>query len=225
MTFPAPFQGIIFDLDGTLLDTLEDLADAVNTVLTNHHWPTHPLDAYRRFVGNGVTTLIRRAMPEDERREERRVAEIVSEMREVYARGWANKTKPYPGIDPLLNALRERGVPMTILSNKPHDATAAMVDHFFPTNLFQLVMGARPDKPRKPDPTTALETSMHLGLPPEAILFLGDSDVDMHTANAAGMTSLGAAWGFRGTEELLAAGARAVLRSPKELLDWLTLDC
>jgi phosphoglycolate phosphatase len=218
-------QGIIFDLDGTLLDTLGDLADAMNTVLAEHHWPTHPLDAYRHFVGNGVTMLIRRAMPEDERHEERRVAEIVSEMRAVYAHGWANKTKPYPGIDHLLNVLRERGVPMSVLSNKPHDATTTMVNHFFPTSLFRLVMGARPDKPRKPDPTTALETSMYLGLPPEAILFLGDSDVDIQTANAAGMTSLGAAWGFRGQEELLAAGARAILQSPKELLDWLAPDC
>ncbi|PTN37520.1 HAD family hydrolase [Desulfonatronum sp. SC1] len=218
-------QGVIFDLDGTLLNTLEDLADAMNTVLADHHWPTHPLDAYRRFIGNGVTMLVRRAMPEEERGEDRRVAEIVLEMRETYAHGWANKTKPYPGIDHLLNTLRDKSVPMTVLSNKPHDATAAMVDHFFPANLFQVVMGAHPEKPSKPDPTTALETAKHLGLPPETILFLGDSNVDMHTAKAAGMTPLGAAWGFRGPEELLAAGARAILQSPKELLDWLDSDC
>ncbi len=221
----APFQGVIFDLDGTLLDTLEDLADAMNTVLAEHHWPTHPLDAYRRFVGNGVTMLVRRAMPEEERREDRRVAEIVSEMREVYARGWANKTKPYHGIDHLLNALRDKSVPMTVLSNKPHDATLAMVDHFFPADLFRMVMGARPDKPRKPDPTTALETADHLDLPPGSILFLGDSDVDIHTANAAGMTPLGAGWGFRGPEELRTAGARVVLDTPMELLEWLAADC
>lgn len=221
----SPFRGVIFDLDGTLLDTLEDLANAMNTVLACHHWPTHPLDAYRRFVGNGVTMLARRAMPEEERQEDRLVAEIAAKMRKVYALGWANKTKPYHGIEHLLNTLRDKNVPMTVLSNKPHDATAAMVDHFFPKNLFQVVMGAHPEKPSKPDPTTALETAEFLGLPPGAILFLGDSDVDMHTANAAGMTSLGAAWGFRGPEELLAAGARAILQSPKELLDWLVLDC
>ena len=222
---PALPQGVIFDLDGTLLDTLEDLADAMNTVLTDHGWPTHPLDAYRQFVGNGVTMLVRRAMPEDEHREERRVAEIVSEMRAVYARGWANKTTPYPGIERLLSALRDKDIPMTVLSNKPHDATAAMVDHFFPANLFRVVMGAHPDKPRKPDPTTALETAGRLGLPPGAILFLGDSDVDMRTAHAAGMTPLGAAWGFRGPEELRAAGARVVLGTPMELLEWLAADC
>ena len=218
-------QGVIFDLDGTLLDTLEDLADAVNTALANHGWPTHPLDAYRQFVGNGVTTLIRRAMPEEHRLEDALVDEVVVKMREIYSRGWANKTRPYPGIDQLLTALRDNGVPMTVLSNKPHDATAAMVAHFFPANPFRLVMGARPDKPSKPDPTMALETAGFLGLPPTALLFLGDSDVDIRTAIAAGMTPLGAAWGFRGPEELRTAGARAVLRTPEELPGWLDAGC
>lgn len=212
--------GVIFDLDGTLLNTLEDLADAMNSVLISRGWPTHPVDDYRRFVGNGVAMLARRAMPKNERSEDR-VAEVVSRMREVYATGWANKTRPYPGIGQLLEALRDRETPMAVLSNKPHDATLAMVGHFFPADSFRLVLGARPNKPRKPDPAAALEAAEHLGVAAQSVLFLGDSDVDMQTAKAADMTALGAAWGFRGPEELQAHGARAILHTPLELLEWL----
>ncbi|WP_045222174.1 HAD family hydrolase [Desulfonatronum thioautotrophicum] len=223
MSTPRP-QGVIFDLDGTLLDTLEDLADAMNTVLASHHWPTHPLDAYRRFVGNGVSMLVRRAVPEVERNDVQRLDAITQEMRSVYGRHWAKKTRLYPGIDPLLRTLKAQGIPMAVLTNKPHDAAMALVDHFFPENMFRLVTGAHPDKPRKPDPTTALETADHLGVLPASTLFLGDSDVDMQTATAAGMTPLGAGWGFRGPDELLASGASMVLNNPMELLDRLPAD-
>lgn len=220
MPTPRP-QGIIFDLDGTLLDTLEDLADAMNMVLASHGWPTHPLDAYRRFVGNGLAMLVRRAVPKTERHDDRWLDAITEEMRTVYGRRWANKTRLYPGIDLLLRTLRAQEFPMAVLTNKPHDAAMALVDHFFSKDMFQLVTGAHPDKPRKPDPTTALETADHLGVLPASTLFLGDSDVDMQTATAAGMTPLGAGWGFRSPDELLASGASTILYNPVELLDRL----
>jgi phosphoglycolate phosphatase len=220
MAPPIGPAGVIFDLDGTLLNTLDDLADAMNLVLARHGWPEHPVDSYRRFVGNGVGMLVRRAMPEDRRNEEL-VPGVVREMRGEYARRWAEKTRPYPGVEQLLNTLRELAVPLAVLSNKPHDATLAMVRHFFPADMFRIVNGAKPDKPRKPDPTTALETARFLGLAPQSVLFLGDSDADMLTAAAADMVPLGAGWGFRGTEELIASGAREVLQSPLELLAWM----
>ncbi|SDB02164.1 phosphoglycolate phosphatase [Desulfonatronum thiosulfatophilum] len=213
-------HGVIFDLDGTLLNTLEDLADSMNTVLTRGNLPAHPVSAYRRFVGDGVTMLVTRALPE-ELREESHIARFVRDMRAEYARRWADKTKPYAGVSELIRELEARDIPMTILTNKPEDAALAMVAHFFPSTNFRTVMGAKPERPRKPDPTAALEIAAHLELATDRILFLGDSDADMLTARSAKMTALGAGWGFRGREELLRCGAQKVLESPLEMLDWL----
>ncbi len=210
-------QGIIFDLDGTLLDTLEDLAASMNTVLERMGWPVHPVDAYRCFVGNGVAMLVQRALPEDQRRESI-IEQCVQAMRREYARRWAEQTRPYAGVTELLEKLAAGDAPLNILSNKPHDATQEMVRHFFPKTPFRIVAGAVADKPRKPDPTVALEMAEKLGIAPEATLFVGDSNTDMQTAKAAGMTALGAAWGFRGREELLTSGADSVLDAPLELL-------
>lgn len=220
MTSTGLNQGVIFDLDGTLLDTLTDLAEAMNRVLARQGWRTHPVDAYRRFVGDGVAMLVRRALP-DEQRQESVIAECVRAMREEYARIWARTTKPYAGIEELLGKLESRDIPMAVLSNKPHEATREMVCHFFPRVLFHEVAGAKADKPRKPDPAVALEIGASMGVAPGSMLFLGDSDIDMQTAQAAGMVPLGAAWGFRGRDELLASGAARVLETPLELMDWL----
>lgn len=216
---PSP-QGIIFDLDGTLLDTLEDLAGSMNTVLERMGWPTHPVDAYRWFVGNGVAILVQRALPEDQRRESI-IEKCVQAMRTEYARRWAKQTRLYAGVAELLKKLAAGNMPLNILTNKPDDAAQEMVRHFFPTTPFHIVAGAVADKPRKPDPTVALEMAQQLGIAPEATLFVGDSNTDMQTAKAAKMIALGAAWGFRGREELLASGAHAVLEAPLELLHWL----
>ncbi|GAB6057679.1 HAD family hydrolase [Desulfonatronum parangueonense] len=213
-------HGVIFDLDGTLLNTLEDLADSMNTVLTRGNLPPHPVSAYRRFVGDGMTMLVTRALPE-ELREESHIARFVQDMRNEYARHWADKTRPYAEVPELIHGLEAQNVPMTILTNKPEDAALAMVAHFFPSTKFRTVMGAKPERPRKPDPTAALEIAAHLELAPDQILFLGDSDADMLTARSARMTALGAGWGFRGREELIRSGARRVLETPLELLDWL----
>jgi len=220
MTPMSRKQGVIFDLDGTLLDTLMDLAEAMNGVLAQRGWRTHPVDAYRRFVGDGMAMLVRRALP-DNQRHDPGIAECVRAMCEEYARTWARTTKPYAGVEELLDRLESRGIPMAVLSNKPHEATREMVLHFFPRVPFHEVVGAKPEKLRKPDSGVALEIAESMRIKPESMLFLGDSSIDMQTAQAAGMIPLGAAWGFRGRDELLAFGAVRVLENPLELMNYL----
>ncbi|EFI35458.1 HAD-superfamily hydrolase, subfamily IA, variant 3 [Desulfonatronospira thiodismutans ASO3-1] len=212
-------KGIIFDLDGTLLNTLQDLADTVNSVLKGRGWSTHPVDAYRNFVGDGLTMLIRRAVPEDVQ-DQSVINECILAAREEYSRRWANRTAPYPGVLEALEELARNEIPMAVLSNKPHEATLHTVGHFFPDGYFQVVQGALPNGAVKPDPEPALEVAARMGLKPDQVYFLGDSNVDMYTALRAKMTALGAAWGFRGREELLQAGAHYILESPQELSEY-----
>ncbi len=215
------YHCVLFDLDGTLLDTLADLAGAMNTMLTERGLPTHPVDAYRLMVGEGVEVLVTRALPED-RRDPQSVAAGVKRMRQLYAEGWGNQTRPYPGIPELVAELGLRGVPRVVLSNKPDDFTRLMIDHYFPGHPFALVRGALPGAPKKPDPTVAREIAAHIGLDPSYFLYLGDSGIDMRTAVGAGMFPVGAAWGFRDREEMLAAGARVIIEHPSELVGLLS---
>lgn len=212
------FRAVVFDLDGTLLDTLLDLADSMNAVLTRNRFPTHDLDAYRRFVGDGVRALVWRALPEAHR-SDGIVDRLVAEMREEYGRRRLMHTRPYPGILELLNGLAARHMRMAILSNKPHEATRAVVAALLPSHYFELVQGESPDMPRKPDPAGALHLASRLNVPPDQLLFLGDTDTDMKTAHAAGMFPVGVLWGFRGAEELRVSGARALIDRPLQLLD------
>ncbi len=209
-------QGIIFDLDGTLLNTLQDLADTVNIVLAGRGWPEHPVDAYRYFVGDGLPMLVKRAVP-DEVEDQEVIESCIQEARQEYSRRWANKTAPYPGVLEALEELARKEIPMAVLSNKPHEATLETVKYFFPNGCFQVVQGALPNGAVKPDPEPALEVAARMGLQPQQVYFLGDSNVDMFTAVRANMTALGAAWGFRGREELLQAGANYILQTPQEL--------
>ncbi len=209
---------VIFDLDGTLLDTLADLGNCMNSVLARLGYPTHPLDRYRRFVGDGIEVLARRCLA-GAAADETAVARVVEEMRGEYGRRWAESTRPYDGIAELLAALRQRGLALAVLSNKPHPFTVRMVEHFFPRGLFAAVWGARPEYPRKPDPAAALALAALMAAAPGEVLYLGDTDTDMRTAAAAGMMPVGVAWGFRPREELLAAGARRVVAAPAGVLD------
>ncbi|HDQ40317.1 MAG TPA: HAD family hydrolase [Desulfonatronum sp.] len=213
-------RGVIFDLDGTLLNTLEDLAESMNIVLSQMGWSTHPTEAYRKFVGNGMDMLVQRALPE-KHRQKSTATECLRAMRREYARRWAKTTRPYSGITALLDQLASQQCPMAVLSNKPDDATQEMVKHFFPRVDFHGIAGAQTGKPKKPDPAMALQLSEIMGLSPGATLFLGDSNTDIQTARAAGMVALGAGWGFRGPAELLDAGAAEVLDAPLKLLNWL----
>ncbi|MDP6439810.1 MAG: HAD family hydrolase [Candidatus Brocadiia bacterium] len=210
------FDAVVFDLDGTLLDTIEDLADSMNAVLESLGCPAHGVDAYKRFVGDGVVELVRRALPA-ERRDDATVKHGEKALPEEYARRWADKTRPYEGVPELLDALTKRGVIMAVLSNKIDEFTRLCVGRLLPDWKFAAVVGAGPDVPLKPDPTGALEVARRLGVPPEGFLYLGDTDTDMQTAARAGMYAVGALWGFRTAEELEGAGARALAATPMDV--------
>jgi phosphoglycolate phosphatase len=212
-----PFKAVLFDLDGTLLDTLEDIAHAANRVLTANGFPGHGLDAYRRFVGNGAATLMTRALPAGERREAT-IQRCLDGFLDDYGRNWNVKTAPYPGISDLLDALTARGTPMAVLSNKPHPSTCRCVQQILGRWRFEVIFGERPGVPRKPDPAGALEAAGRMALPPSAFLYLGDTATDMATAEAAGMYPVGVAWGFRPAGELERAGARLVVQNPPEVV-------
>jgi phosphoglycolate phosphatase len=211
------FRGVIFDLDGTLLDTLGDIAGAANTVLTQHGFPTHPIAAYRQFVGEGVQVLMTRALPPDHR-DEVTVHACLKTMKVEYVRHLNQTAQPYPGIVQLLPLLRKRGLHLAVLSNKPDEFTTRCVVDIFGSELFDPILGLRADRPRKPDPAGALEIAARWGVAPAAILYLGDSGTDMQTAAAAGMFSVGVLWGYRDRAELIGAGARTLLASPEELV-------
>jgi phosphoglycolate phosphatase len=211
------YRAVIFDMDGTLLNTIDDLADCMNRVLQRGGYPPHPVEAYRFFVGDGLENLVRRSLPGTELRPET-IERLKEEMRAEYAEHWADKTRPYDGIPELLGALEERKIPMAVLSNKPHPFTAEMARHYFAAEMFEQVLGAREGAPAKPDPAPPLEIAAGFGLPPRSILYLGDTSTDMQTGRGAGMFTVGAMWGFRPREELLEHGAQALVESPLEIL-------
>jgi phosphoglycolate phosphatase len=215
------FCAVLFDLDGTLLDTLEDLADAANAALSAQGLPEHPLEAYRYFVGDGMENLVRRSVPDSVAADATTVAKVRERLQEEYARRWSAKTRPYAGVEELLDGLDGRAVPAAILSNKPDDFVEEIVRHYFPRRHFVAAVGARPGVPRKPDPTAALEVAARLSRPAAAFLYLGDTNTDMQTARAAGMYPVGALWGFRTERELREAGARRLIARPQELLELL----
>lgn len=211
------FEAVLFDLDGTLVDSLEDIGEAMNSVLQGMGLAGHTLGDYRAFVGDGSTMLVRRALPEA-RRDDATVAEGLDRFREVYTGRATLRTRPYDGIAELLDDLASRGIPMAVLSNKLHDLTVRLVEELLGRWRFVVVFGERPGVPRKPDPTSALEVASRLGLAPAAILYVGDTPTDLATARAAGMPAVAAAWGFRSVEELRAAGAERVAWRPSDVL-------
>jgi len=214
------YRAILFDLDGTLLDTLEDLADATNEVMATLGFPTHPIDAFRYFVGDGMRNLLLRCLPEA-RRDEATLDQAVPMFQEAYGRNWADKTRPYDGVPELLDALAERGVPMAVLSNKPDEFTRLCVGRLLPRWEFAAVQGVSETNPKKPAPSGALAIAERLGVAPAEVLYVGDTNTDMKTAAAAGMFAIGVTWGFRPASELLANGAKALIDTPAELLDLL----
>jgi phosphoglycolate phosphatase len=227
-----PINLVIFDLDGTLLDTLEDIAGAMNVVLRARGLPPHPVEAYKQVVGQGIDEAVRRAFaassaafsassPPTSPLSDQEVAAIIRDYRREYAAAWRLNSRPYPGIPDLLRTLSARGIRTAILSNNSHPFTETMTRELLPGHPFDAVRGALPDQPLKPDPTTALAIAAGLSVPPSSCLFLGDTNVDMLTAVAAGMVPVGALWGFRDETELRAHGAAAVIASPLELLDLL----
>jgi phosphoglycolate phosphatase len=210
-------RGVILDMDGTLLDTIEDLANCMNRVLERHGYPVHPVDSYRYLVGEGMEMLVRRALPTG-RDDRETVARCLADMHEEYGSGWACRSKLYPGIGELLDFLEGKKIPKAVLSNKPDDFTKAMAEAFLGQWTFFEVRGERPSSPRKPDPAAAVEIAAGMGVPPQNILYLGDSGIDMQTAARAGMYPVGALWGFRSADELKLNGARALVKTPGEVI-------
>ncbi len=216
-------QAVIFDLDGTLLDTLDDLADSANHVLGQFGFPTHPVDAYKYFIGDGVGALVRQMLPED-RRDRQTMAEVADAYRQEYGQRWNAKTRPYDGIGAMLDGLTSRGVKIAVLSNKPDVFTQRCVAELLKSWRFDPVIGHHDGIPRKPDPAGAFQIAESWKLSPTEIAYVGDTGTDMQTAVAAGMFAVGVLWGFRPEEELKANGAEAVVARPQELLDLISGD-
>lgn len=214
------FRAAIWDLDGTLIDSLEDIGNAMNRVLNERGLPEHHMDAYRIFIGDGIEKLVFRAFPESHREKES-LDNCISAMRETYLAHMLEKTKPYPGMPDVIETFKARGFKQAVLSNKPDLPTQRIVSAFFPNGTFEIVTGARPDIPKKPDPTAAVGISDKIGISPEDFLYFGDTGTDMKTAVAAGMFPVGVLWGFRGASELLEGGARMLVKTPLDLRDWL----
>ena len=210
-------KAIIFDLDGTLLNTLEDIGNAVNRVLSNSGYPTHPVNRYGSFVGDGWEMLIKRVLPESESTHEK-VKVCVEESLMEYGKTWDVTTAPYAGIPELLDALTQKGIQLAVLSNKPHVFTRQYVDKLLAAWTFEKVIGVSKQFPRKPDPAGALSIVTELNLDRKNCLFVGDSGVDMQTAAAAGIFSVGVSWGFKTEAELMENGCRFLARHPRDVL-------
>lgn len=211
------YRAVLFDLDGTLLDTIKDIADSVNIALARLGLPQHEVEAYKYYVGDGRKALAIRALPED-CRDTANVDRLSASIEIEYSKRWVNNTMAYPGVPDMLQSLAHLGIKMAILSNKPQASTEEMVSGLLSQWRFELILGARSSIPMKPDPTSALQTARRLNIPPAEFLYLGDTDVDMKTATAAGMYPVGALWGFRTADELLAGGAKDLIQNPTDLL-------
>lgn len=210
-------QSVIFDLDGTLLNTIADLAHSTNHALEQTGFPTHPVEAYKYFVGNGINKLFERALPEDERTQDN-----ILRVREVFLPYYdehnADYTRPYDGVSDLLAALQTEGIVLSVASNKYQRATEKLVRAYFPEIRFAAVFGQRQGVPVKPDPTIVHDILKMTGRSVSETLYVGDSGVDMQTAANAGVTSVGVTWGFRPLSELKVCGAQHVADTAEEIL-------
>ena len=209
-------RGVIFDLDGTLVDTLEDLAGTMNYLLSRDGYPVHPAEKYRYFVGRGILNAIRAALPPAEAG---RAESYLKDFIEYYEEHCLDTTRLYEGIAELLEDLKTCGCALAVVTNKSEPLARRIVEALLPDFNLNLVRGARPDTPPKPDPLGALATPAAPGLEPPQIVLAGDSGVDMETASRAGFYPCGVLWGFRDRDELETAGARSLVNQPREIGD------
>ncbi len=210
------YKGAIFDLDGTLLNTVADLGDSVNAALGELGFPPHDYEAYKKKIGHGFRNLIEVSLPEgkaDDTLIEKGLALFLG----AYDERYRNKTRPYDGMFSLVAALRNNGVILGVNSNKRNDYTRTLISDFFPEGSFVAVFGERSGVPKKPDPTTALEIAGIMGLKPEEIVYIGDTATDIQTGKNAGMDTIGVSWGFRGRAELESGGASFVVDLPEQI--------
>ncbi|MDD6069966.1 MAG: HAD family hydrolase [Clostridiales bacterium] len=210
------YKLIIFDLDGTILNTLEDLADSTNYALVMNGFSERTIEEVRTFVGNGIGKLIERAVPAGTGAE---VAnKVLADFTEYYGKHCADKTRPYDGIPELINVLRERGCQTAVVSNKADFAVQELCEQYFP-GLFDFVVGERKGIRRKPAPDSVLEVLERLQVEKEEALYIGDSEVDVQTAENAGIRQISVEWGFRTRDVLLSCGAEHIVKTPGEILE------
>lgn len=213
------FKGVIFDLDGTLVNSLEDIADAMNSVLQNLNYPTHNYETYQYFIGSGLRNLVSKALPETHN-DEKHIDRCYQLMIEEYSGNCTRKTKPYDGIVELLDHLISHNIKLSVFSNKSDELTKKITTALFP-NYFEPIVGLSIEALKKPNPSEARAISKSLGLKTEEIIFVGDSGIDMQTAANANMLAVGVSWGYRPEEELIANGAKYVLNHPLDLIQIL----
>ena len=209
----------MFDLDGTLLNTLQDLTDSVNAVLLQHGFPTHSLDAVRSFVGNGIFTLIQKAVPVGTKEE--KLNAVFEDFKLYYAAHCADKTRPYEGVANMLLELRRQGVFTAVVSNKADFAAKELVDRYF-SGLFDAVVGEKEGVPRKPAPDSVLAVMRSLGCAATETVYIGDSDVDVETARNAEVDGIFVDWGFRSADLLRACSAATIVSTPEEIVKILS---
>ena len=212
-----PCKAVLFDLDGTLIDSLGDLAATANRALEDMGFPAHPVDAYRYFVGDGLAVLAGRIVPAGSSKEQ--IDEVIERFNYLYEKNWNRLTRPYPGIVDMLSALSGLPLSLAILSNKPDEFTQIYVSHFFSNFTFSHVWGNRPAIPKKPAPEAALAIAEEIDCSPAECVFVGDTSVDIITGTSAGMMSVGVTWGFRERRELEESGADIIIDSPHQLID------
>ena len=212
------FKAALFDLDGTLLNTIDDLGNSMNGVLRSMKLPEHTIPEYKIFVGKGLRNLVTSVLPHDSR-DDSTISICLDKMLQEYGSRWCEQTRPYEGIPELLDELVNREIKLAILSNKAHHITMLVYNKYLDRWPFEAVFGERPGIPRKPDPTVALDIIDILGVKAEEIVYLGDSGSDMETAIKAGMYPVGALWGFRDARELVEHGAKKIIQTPAEFLE------
>lgn len=213
------YKAVIFDLDGTLVNSIKDIADAMNKVLTKKNYETYSYEVYKTFVGSGLKNLVIKALPFDSPSEEE-VNESVQEMLTIYSENCTNKTIPYDGVLDLLKELEKHPLKLSIFSNKEDSLTKKVAAALLP-NIFLPVLGLKEEALKKPNPKVALQIAEEIKTKPEEIIYVGDSDVDIQLAKNAGFLPVGVSWGFRSKQELIENGAFTVLDTPLDLLKLL----
>ena len=217
---PEKISAVIFDLDGTLLNTLQDNAESMNTVLERHGFDSHPIEKYRIFIGQGIAKLAKRALAH-QNKSSVTVEDIVQELYTEYEQRMVDSTKFYDGIPQLLDNITSKNLPMAVLSNKRDLLTQKLAAEFLIKWPFKIICGARQDYPKKPDPALAIHIVEQLGATPEECIFIGDTPADMQTAQKAGMFPIGVLWGFRDKKVLMKTGAEILVQKPSEISDFI----
>lgn len=213
------FKAVLFDLDGTLVNSLIDIADSINKVLQERNFPTHSYEMINDFIGSGLRNLVTKALPETHK-DEATIESVFQAMMTNYRENCTNKTYAYDGIIELLDELKSRNIKLAVLSNKADELTKKIGLTLFP-DYFEIVMGLKSEATKKPNPSGAIEISNDLGISPEEILYVGDSGIDMQTAKNANIYAVGVLWGYRPKEELVAEGAQSIINHPLDLIELL----